>query len=875
MESVAAPRWTYLLLLSVALVAAFGLAYVLERDAVPETGGLAFSPPGGAYKQSQRVEILPSNPRGVSVFTTDGTVPSAAVGTLYERPLRLDSDFPGVTPVRAREFVDGVPGPVWSASYAVGVEHALPILSIIADPADLWGPERGILANYWQRGQEWERPVHVTFIEGDGSASFDVPAGLRIQHNDPPPPGYGEPGVDQPKRSFRLYFRREYGLPRLEYPLFLDHQQDTQSYKRLLLEAEDKSGRWTLLGGQLVSQIAAELDGNTPQARFVLLFLNGDPQGIYRLGEHIDRFFLEDSLGIPSADLIQDGRAQEGDEQQWDALLNWIETLDLTTATGLAELHSRIDMSSLTDHAIVQMFFSQPGTNLYAVRPRDQDARWFWLSGNGRQSVASGQDAAPPLFWQADNPSDLAQLLRKLLENPEYRAHFLQRTSDLLNTSLAPQMIASHIDELSAELRPDIGFEMDRWPVSSASLEAQFSEQANPGSEALVWEQNVEALKQFSRDQPDALRRHMVSEFNLRGTATLTLGQALEGQGYLAVNGIPISDLPWRGTYFLDSEVEVIAGPEPGYAFGGWENCARLPCPDGNMVTSSPSITLTVDGPRSIVARFVPLPDDDSGLRPNDVIVNEYWINDDGTRYSSVGGRAIEGDWFELLVTRPGTMDLRGWRITDNDSKISQSEGSIILPQLPAFAAVPRDTAILIVATESTANETQFPWDDLDPSDGQIVLYVGNGNLDMTTDPGFNIGTGDDNLVLLAPGSSTTFADDIGIDFVAESDAVTPYSFGVLADGVTFSAPFRGLGNDDGALFTGASNNDHGEIAWIADPAPSQTGDDARPSATNILSPGALNYQQHGLRIPIGVFAFLLLGLVGAAAVLGLRSRLT
>jgi hypothetical protein len=272
--------------------------------------------------------------------------------------------------------------------------------------------------------------------------------------------------------------------------------------------------------------------------------------------------------------------------------------------------------------------------------------------------------------------------------------------------------------------------------------------------------------------------------------------------------------------------------------------------------------------------------EDDPALRPNDVIINEYWINDNGTRYASIGNRPIEGDWVELLVTRPGGVDLRHWRITDNDTKMGTREGSIILPYLESLAAVPRGTTILIIATESDSNATYFGQDDLDPKNRQMIFYVGNGNLDVITDPGFGIGRRNDNLVLLSPGpdGSPLTADDVGIDFVAEGDAVTPYSFGVLEDGVVFESPFRGLGNDDGALFTGTiaagrdGGNDDGATGWIVGPPADRSGDGTSLDSTNILTPGALNYRQGGLALHPEVFAGPLVGLI-AIAVLYLRTR--
>jgi hypothetical protein len=860
-----------LLFLGATLVVVLLLAGVWDGHGVPERNELSFSPPSGAYDGSQLLEIRPSRPRAPAIFTTDGTLPTAEVGALYERPLRLDSDSPGVTVVRARDFIDGVPGPVLSASYAVGVSNTLPILSIIAEPSDLWGSERGILANAWQRGQEWERPVHVTFFEGDGTVGYEIPAGLRIQPVESAMSGSGTRTVDQPKQSFKLYFRREYGAARLEYPLFPEHQQDIQSYKRLVLGAGDKSGRWMLLSDQLLAEIALEMDGYGPQGRFVLLFLNGEPWGIYRLSEQVDRFFLQDSLSNPLADLVQGGRTVQGDGYRWDTLITWLNSHDLSTPDSYAYLQTLIDLESLTNHAILQMFFGASGENLNAVRPQEQEGRWYWVLGNGAHELGSVQDAPLLLLQPSARPSDLHLLLGKLVENADYRAFLARRAADLLNTSLSPEKVGEHIDQLASQLRPDIGYETTRWPTVSGLIETQHPGDDKAEIGAVEWERNVDALRASSQRRPDAVRQQLVTAFDLRGTTPLTFSVSGEGGGFVVVDGWPASDLPWSGTYFLDSELRVIAVPEPGSVFQGWDDCSTPACQVGPAGTSA--ITLTVDGPRSYTARFVPVSATDSGPRPNDVIINEYWINDNGTRYASIGGESIEGDWLELLVTRPGTVDLRGWRITDNNTKTSTSEGSIILPSLDVFSAVPRSTAILIIVTQSSVNEARFPRDDLDPSDGQMVLYVGNGHLDVTTDPGFNIGPGDDNLVLLAPGPSSTLADDIGVDFVAEGNAVTPLKFGVLADGVIFDAPFQRLGNDDGVVFTRARNNDHGEIGWIVDPAPTQSGDDSRLAATNILSPGALNDGQNGLTVPADLLGVVILGLIGAVTVLWLRFR--
>jgi len=804
-----------------ALAAVLWLAEAAGRRAPAGSAGLTFSPPGGAYERTLLVEMHPSQPGAPIIFTTNGTVPTTTVGTLYERPVRLDAGLPGVTVLRAREIVNGAPGPVHSASYVVGVKHRLPILSLIADPADLWDPAHGILANPGQRGQDWERPVFMTLVEADVRPGFvvsrpggepngfEIGAGLRVD-------GDAESGL-------RLAFRAEYGATRLVYPLFPNHRLEVPSYNGLVLQ---QTG---MLESQLLVELAAQVGGEAAQGRFVWLVVNGEPWGVYRLSERVDRSFVQDRLGLASADLLRDGQALAGDAAAWEALMNWLVSHDPRDPLNWAELETRIDVAGLTDYLLLHDYLGMGG--LLAVYPRDGAGRWTWLYDGGLTEAFLPQGDA------------LTQLRDRLLENPAYQARFVRRAADLLNMVLAPEVVEGVIGRL-------VNWELVNWELGRP----------------LGGEWDVAALRELARRRPDEMRQELAARFDLSATVPITFNVAPPEGGGLVVNGWTVPAPTWRGDYFVGSQLELIPVPAPGYQSTN-SQFTNFPIPNS---------------PLTLTARFVPLPAGDPGLtcpggqcqgRPNDVIINEYWINDDSTRYNSIGGRPIEGDWLELLVTRPRGVDLRGWRITDNDSQTATGEGSLILPHLEALAAVPRGTAILILAAASADNAARFPDDDLDPSDGQMVFYVGNGRLDVSTDPGFGIGTEDDNLVLLAPGPGPGFADDIGVDFVAEGHAVTPLSFGVLADGVIFDAPFTSLGRDDGALFTGQVDNDHGGVSWIVDPGLAQSGDDPRPGATNILTPGALNYGQDRLIIPLWVIGAPLVGLAGVVLLWRARRR--
>ncbi len=973
--------WMHLrpvLLLLAALGILLALVSVIERLPTPATHNDGsppppnFYPPPGMYNRvdgefvSTLLEIQPAERRSLGgresrsiIFTTDGTLPTLDLGTRYERPLILDMTQPSVTVIRAIEVLNGDKASVVAdASYIVGMETNLPILSLITEPAGLWDSDNGIFVKPWERGREWERQVHMTYvqqaptslIEAPPSSStedlpsfgrrlsaftedipslfaedlpslfteglpslfteglltevidfiqretrphptevnlnVEVPAGLRVHGS-----GDQDPSelFETQKQSLRLYFRTQYGASRLEAPLFpayniQEASSPDQSYDRLLLHAGNPENFNTLLCDHLAAEVTAELGLPTAKGQFVITFINGELWGIYRLSERVDRFFLRDNLGIQNADVVQEGRAREGSDDDWDALIDWVAAHDLAAPEHYAYIQAQIDLESFTDFAALQRYFGFSPEALFAVHPRG--GRWFWVYAGGTQTFARHADAASTLLTgnpavpgtlMPSGPSDFATLLRKLLANPRYRSRFALRFADLLNTTLAAERMVPRVKRLTRTLSPDIDYEISRWP-----------------SALRAWSLSTTQWTAFATERPMWLREQFARALGVSGTATLTFSVQPPESGRVYINGMPIAANPNSPTtagaaadtyhYFPGTEVQAVAvptppeGDTPSYHFVGWFITSNAE--ESEWVTDSPILTMTLnktqlETPVTLVARFAtakftadnttPIPHDTDGVRarssmypagvwPNDVIINEIWINDNGTRYASIGNRQIEGDWLELWVRRPQTIDLRGWRITDNDTKTGTAEGSLILPHIDALAAVPRNTVILIVVTESLINDFAFPEDDLDARDGRMIFYVGNGNLDVITDPGFGIGTNDDNVVLLD-------SDLKGVDFVAEGDRVTPHTFGVLADGVTFDTPFRNLGVDDGALFTRKAGSDQPE-GWIVDPTACQSGDALCLESTNIVTPGALNPGQRGLSLETLITAISIGGLI-------------
>ena len=238
MNRAASKRSAAFLILSIAVLALLAGLVWREQEAKSAAAislDTYFSPQPGEYTEDLYLEMTTPHPGARIYFTLDGRLPDPAVDQVYTSPIHLTADPPQAVAVRALAALPGEAlrqdqGPLNSATYFMNLDTSLPKLSIIVDPDALWSEEEGIYVNYGNRGREWERPVDVTYVTADGEPAFEVGAGLRI---------HGEmTRWFSDKKSLRLYFRRDYGPAKLEYPLFGPEGQT--AFDKLILHNSGK-----------------------------------------------------------------------------------------------------------------------------------------------------------------------------------------------------------------------------------------------------------------------------------------------------------------------------------------------------------------------------------------------------------------------------------------------------------------------------------------------------------------------------------------------------------------------------------------------------------------------------------------------------------
>jgi hypothetical protein len=157
------------------------------------------------------------------------------------------------------------------------VARGVSTVSLYVPPEQLEGEGIGILRYRLRHGPSWERFGWISFFE-NGRLVFSGGAGVRVH-------GGGSRRMEGPQ-SFRLFFRRRYGLERLPAGVAFDGEHN-HSLKRLVLHNDARP--WLTqsflfhFANPLGYDVARALGNITPATRPVRFYLNGHFDGVYVL----------------------------------------------------------------------------------------------------------------------------------------------------------------------------------------------------------------------------------------------------------------------------------------------------------------------------------------------------------------------------------------------------------------------------------------------------------------------------------------------------------------------------------------------------------------------------------------------------------------
>lgn len=522
------------------------------------------------------------------------------------------------------------------ATYFVGpqmVRSTVPVVSLVLDEEFLFDDEFGIYiagktyrdyfesgdydpdvgpgehpANYNQRGRSWERPpqgqhrraVVFEYCTVAGVCDFQRNIGLRI---------HGGATRTFEQKSLRLYARNDYGDRVFSYPFFADRAPTNQ--RRLLLRNSGNDQGRTMVMDAYLQGLMGDFRADTQAAQPVVVFINGEYWGLHNIRERYDEHYLELYYGADPDTVValEGGLAFDVDGL---AVLEELATRDPASDATLDWIQRQVDLDSWIDFLIAHLYAGNPdwpGRNERLWRQPDGphamgdgvlDGRWRW------QIVDLDQMGGALALYDVDYDAITERLpvtdditftggapfmFNELAQHPAFVEQFVARYADLLNTSLRAERASSYLDEVVAEIAPEVPNHMGRW----RQFDVEF------------WQSQLEQLDEFMRLRPDAVRRQLVERFAL-GSPT-TVGVLTDpARGAVRINSVfidpstPGVDDPanWQGVYFDGMGVTLEAVAWSGSRFVRWEG---LPESQQRDATDS-RVTIVLDGPLEISAVF-------------------------------------------------------------------------------------------------------------------------------------------------------------------------------------------------------------------------------------------------------------------------------
>ena len=490
-----------------------------------------FSEPHGLYDvTSLTIGITPTDATAEVRYTTDGSEPTAQ-SSLYTEPLQLTR----TTLLRAVEVKNGVVTSASStasyifiasvlnqsnnpegypstwgrytqfegtaiADYEMDPEmtndpvlrpkiieglKSLPVLSIVTDKDNLFSHEndedRGGIYIFTgppvgdATGHGWTRPTSVELIGGPQQHDLTIDCGLRLHG------GHGRLAEKNPKHSFRLVFKSEYGPKSLDYPLF--GADEPSKFDQLVLRCHFGNAWQHWDGGNReraqytrdvwARRMQRKMGRTSVNALYVNLFLNGMYWGIYNIAERVDDQFGKDHLGGSKSDIdvvkIEEdgGNHHEASEGTLDAWEQMVATAKQAAKTqSYEQLLSMLDIDSFIDYMLINQYAGNTDWahhNWYAILRRGADSQGFRFLCWDSEIIF--EDVNVSVLDKNNGSAYPTGLFQNLLKNKDFADRYGRRAQELLadNGLLGPKSVLETWDSLYHVISKAIYAEAARW----------------------------------------------------------------------------------------------------------------------------------------------------------------------------------------------------------------------------------------------------------------------------------------------------------------------------------------------------------------------------------------------------------------------------
>jgi hypothetical protein len=366
--------------------------------------------------------------------------------------------------------------------------YSIPALSIVTDRGNLFNKQKdeqtgGIYiytGDTESNGRGWERPASVELM-GEGH-DLTTTCGLKIHG------GQGRLPEKNPKHSFRLTFKDEYGKKTLKYPVF--GEENVARFNSLIVRTfYNYSWIHRDVAQSSCAQYARDLWARCMQKRlghpvsdgiYVNLFINGLYWGLYTLTERIDDDYCKYHFGGLKSDydIIKSEEGLEttsGTSVKWSQLINIAQnaTRPVTysivtgeTASDFGAPEALLDVDNFIDYMLINQYGGNADWdhhNWIAYKNREDSTQGFrFICWDTEQILVNASQNVLGL----NNIYRPTGLFQNMMKNPVFKHRFWDRAFELLEDDgglLQPGPAQALWDSLQSVIALAVYAESARW----------------------------------------------------------------------------------------------------------------------------------------------------------------------------------------------------------------------------------------------------------------------------------------------------------------------------------------------------------------------------------------------------------------------------
>ena len=615
-----------------------------------------FSQNGGITQNPFNLSLSGNTPSQNIRFTTNGSTPTNS-SNVYIEPITISEN----SSVRARIFSNTnnyLPSKVTTESYIFNSSHDIDIMLLTVNPEDFFDDETGIYvfgpdgtfdtwqpyfgANFWE---DWERPIHFSFHENNSNEFVEFDGGVKIFG--------GWSRGQNGQRSLAFFARGQYGDSKFEHPFFDNLNYDR--FEAFVLRSSGQDWMRSNMKDIMLTSLMRGSEIDFQEHNPVATYINGEYWGMYNMREKTNEHMLASKHGVDAERitlLTNNAEIIEGDNTEYNELINYIENIDYLTDNNYEYLSERIDIKQYALYQATNIFINNtdwPGNNIKFWKHPETKWRWimydtdfgfgpWWNWGNFEENTLNF--ALEPNGGGWPNPPWSTLLFRKLITHINFRNQFINRFADELNTRFLSNNVIQHINQVFGTIQPEINAHFERWK-DDPSLGYEITD-VNGHIGFYQW-----AMMNFATQRPAIVKEHIKSQFNLPNFHPLTITNINSSQGLVEINeNLNIQESSWTGDYFETVPVKLKAIAELGYEFSHWS---------GDLYSTNQTINVSIDQAFEIIPNFTSL--------STQLVINEINYRSSDTFNPD--------DWIEIYNPKAEPIDISNWELRDeNDANV-------------------------------------------------------------------------------------------------------------------------------------------------------------------------------------------------------------